>query len=159
MLCFVNFDKRKCTWCKFFAVSNCPRCQIVRFYPWCQIVRGVKLSWCQIVRCQIVRVSYSPWRQIVLGVKLSAHVWIYGMRVKCICQFTEIISRQSASTWLKRGGAGLLLFSSSVPMPEPVTAAARAWCWGRRYPSSPSPVSQARRPCPAPLSDYLRPAD
>ena len=66
MFCFVNFDKRKCTWCKFFAVSNCPRCQIVRFYPWCQIVRGVKLSWCQIVRCQIVRgVKLS-------GVKLSA---------------------------------------------------------------------------------------
>ena len=66
MFCFVNFDKRKCTWCKFLAVSNCPRCQIVRFYPWCQIVRGVKLSWCQIVRCQIVRgVKLS-------GVKLSA---------------------------------------------------------------------------------------
>ena len=66
MLCFVYFDKRKYTWCKILAVSNCPRCQIVRFYPWCQIVRGVKLSWCQIVRCQIVRgVKLS-------GVKLSA---------------------------------------------------------------------------------------
>ena len=30
-------------------VSNCPRCQIVRQHCWCQIVRGVKLSWCQIV--------------------------------------------------------------------------------------------------------------
>ena len=66
MLCFVNFDIRKYIWCKIFMVSNCPRCQIVRFYPWCQIVRGVKLSWCQIVRCQIVRgVKLS-------GVKLSA---------------------------------------------------------------------------------------
>ena len=58
-------------------VPNCPRCQIVRFWWWCQIVRcqivlvpncprcqivrGAKLSWCQIVRCQIVR-----------GAKLSA---------------------------------------------------------------------------------------
>ena len=25
-------------------VSNCPQCQIVSFYPWCQIVCGVKLS-------------------------------------------------------------------------------------------------------------------
>ena len=25
------------------------RCQIFRVYPWCQIVRGVILSWCQIV--------------------------------------------------------------------------------------------------------------
>ena len=41
-------------------VSNCTRCQIVRFYTWCQIVRGVKLSWCQIVRCQIVLVSNCP---------------------------------------------------------------------------------------------------
>ena len=41
-------------------VSNCMRCQIVRFYTWCQIVRGVKLSWCQIVRCQIVLVSNCP---------------------------------------------------------------------------------------------------
>ena len=40
---------------KISMVSNCMRCQIVRFYTWCQIVRGVKLSWCQIVRCQIVR--------------------------------------------------------------------------------------------------------
>ena len=30
-------------------VSNCPRCQIVRQHCRCQIVRGVKLSWCQIV--------------------------------------------------------------------------------------------------------------
>ena len=43
---------------QIFMVSNCPRCQIVRFYTWCQIVRGVKLSWCQ----------------IVLGVKLSANM-------------------------------------------------------------------------------------
>ena len=45
---------------KLSSVSNCPRCQIVRFCMWCQIVR------CQIVRCQIVRC------QIVRGVKLSA---------------------------------------------------------------------------------------
>ena len=45
---------------KLSSVSNCPRCQIVRFCMWCQIVR------CQIVRCQIVRC------QIVHGVKLSA---------------------------------------------------------------------------------------
>ena len=30
-------------------VPNCPRCQIVRLHSWCQIVRGAKLSWCQIV--------------------------------------------------------------------------------------------------------------
>ena len=45
---------------KISMVSNCTRCQIVRFYTWCQIVRGVKLSWCQIVRCQIVLVSNCP---------------------------------------------------------------------------------------------------
>ena len=80
MLCFVNFDKRKYTWCKTFAVSNCPRCQIVRFYPWCQIVRGVKLSWCQIVRCQIVRgVKLS-------GVKLS---WCQIVRQHGRCQIVR----------------------------------------------------------------------
>ena len=30
-------------------MPNCPRCQIVRLHSWCQIVRGAKLSWCQIV--------------------------------------------------------------------------------------------------------------
>ena len=53
-------------------VPNCPRCQIVRFWWWCQIVR------CQIVlvpncpRCQIVRGAKLSWCQIVRGAKLSA---------------------------------------------------------------------------------------
>ena len=79
-------------WCqivhgaKLSTVPNCPWCQIVHFYPWCQIVlvpncprcqivRGAKLStftlWCQIVRqhgrCQIVRGAKLSWCQIVLG--------------------------------------------------------------------------------------------
>ena len=53
-------------------VPNCPRCQIVRFWWWCQIVR------CQIVlvpncpRCQSVRGAKLSWCQIVRGAKLSA---------------------------------------------------------------------------------------
>ena len=43
-------------------VSNGPRCQIVHFYPWCQIVRSVKLS----------TASNCPRRKIDHGVKLSA---------------------------------------------------------------------------------------
>ena len=60
--------------------ANFLRCQIVRFYPWCQIVRGVKLSWCQIVRCQIVRgVKLS-------GVKLS---WCQIVRQHGRCQIVR----------------------------------------------------------------------
>ena len=59
------------------------RCQITRFYPWCQIVCGVKSSTvsncprCQIVQYKIVRgvklsaVSNCLWCQIVLGSKAS----------------------------------------------------------------------------------------
>ena len=65
---------------KISMVSNCTRCQIVRFYTWCQIVRGVKLSWCQIVRCQIVRgVKLS-------GVKLS---WCQIVRQHGRCQIVR----------------------------------------------------------------------
>ena len=67
---------------KLSLVSNCPRCQIVRFCMWCQIVR-CQIVRCQIVRCQIVHgvklsavsncpVSNCPRCQIVRGVKLSA---------------------------------------------------------------------------------------
>ena len=42
--------------CKFFfgMVSNCSRCQIVRSVKLSVFTHGVKLSLCQIVRCQIV---------------------------------------------------------------------------------------------------------
>ena len=39
---------------KLFSVSNCSRCQIVRSVKLSVFTHGVKLSLCQIVRCQIV---------------------------------------------------------------------------------------------------------
>ena len=45
----VKLSGAKLSGVKLSTVSNCLRCQIVRFYIWCQIVHGVKLSWCQIV--------------------------------------------------------------------------------------------------------------
>ena len=73
----LHFDARKC----YVHSAKFLRCQIVPFNPWFQIVRGVELSvythsvklsaesncpWCQIVRCQIVRIV-----KFVLSVKLS----------------------------------------------------------------------------------------
>ena len=50
------------------------RCQIVRFY-----YVGAKLSWCQIVRCQIVLVPNCPGAKLsdakLSGAKLSYHVF------------------------------------------------------------------------------------
>merc|ERR1712012_1418313 len=59
----------------FFLVPNCPLYYVGAKLSWCQIVQcqivrfyyvGAKLSWCQIVRCQIVLVPNCP------GAKLSS---------------------------------------------------------------------------------------
>ena len=63
----------------FFLVPNCPLYYVGAKLSWCQIVQcqivrfyyvGAKLSWCQIVRCQIILLPNCPgaklsWCQIV----------------------------------------------------------------------------------------------
>ena len=70
----------------FFLVPNCPFYYVGAKLSWCQIVRcqivrfyyvGAKLSWCQIVRCQIVLVPNCPGAKLsgakLSGAKLSYH--------------------------------------------------------------------------------------
>ena len=65
----------------FFLVPYCPFYYVGAKLSWCQIVRcqivrfyyvGAKLSWCQIVRCQIVLVPNCPGAKLS-GAKLSYH--------------------------------------------------------------------------------------
>ena len=65
-------------------VPNCPRCQIVRFcwwwqIVWCQIVRSAKLSWCQIV-CS-AKLSGSLIRPLDKGIEVG---WPYIQKAKQI---------------------------------------------------------------------------
>ena len=88
----VRFYKTKCyvmlRKCNFFLVPNCPLYYVGAKLSWCQIVRcqivrfyyvGAKLSWCQIVRCQIVLVPNCPGAKLsgakLSGAKLSYHPW------------------------------------------------------------------------------------
>ena len=70
----------------FSLVPNCPFYYVGAKLSWCQIVRcqivrfyyvGAKLSWCQIVRCQIVLVPNCPGAKLsgakLSGAKLSYH--------------------------------------------------------------------------------------
>ena len=75
----------------FFLVPNCPFYYVGAKLSWCQIVRcqivrfyyvGAKLSWCQIVRCQIVLVPNCPGAKLsgakLSGAKLSYHLKYQG---------------------------------------------------------------------------------
>ena len=70
----------------FFLVPNCPFYYVGAKLSWCQIVRcqivrfyyvGAKLSWCQIVRCQIVLVPNCSGAKLsgakLSGAKMSYH--------------------------------------------------------------------------------------
>ena len=80
----------------FFLVPNCPLYYVGAKLSWCQIVRcqivrfyyvGAKLSWCQIVRCQIVLVPNCPGAKLsgakLSGAKLSYHPTLRIKRVRC----------------------------------------------------------------------------
>ena len=81
----------------FFLVPNCPLYYVGAKLSWCQIVRcqivrfyyvGAKLSWCQIVQCQIVLVPNCPGAKLsgakLSGAKLSHHLMdaTYEKRIK-----------------------------------------------------------------------------
>ena len=121
----------------FFLVPNCPFYYVGAKLSWCQIVRcqivrfyyvGAKLSWCQIVRCQIVLVPNCPGAKLS-GAKLSYHL------LDCIKIF-KIQNFQVNVTLMKMAGLSICCFLDNGGKPPSIDL-----FWSRPCQPRPSTLS------------------
>ena len=95
-------------------LPSCPRCQIVRFYTWCQIVR------CQIVRgAKLSAGPNCPWCQIVRGAKLSVNMGSAKLSVMPNCPGAKLSWCQNVLGPLKMAPSLELLNTAPYVLFEP----------------------------------------